>query len=460
MKNKISILVLAIAVFAACCTTIAQRSDAAVIVKPAHVQGAVFGGRASDDIRVEVRFDPAWITEADNTVFNKDLAAFCILAAADTYFREKDLKAGRPDRVLLDDANETRYAVTSFIQAMGFDDVRYVDTSRDGRYTEDIDDSATFVMAHANVGDRYDVFAFIFRGAYSFAEWCSFYSPGGSGRHHRGMDIAAKRAMEIIAEYIKAHDDDDRENCVLIAGHSRGGAIANIIGASMEDDERARPYTYTISAPPSVYDDGGRQCRTIFNIADERDIVARGLPFGDADPTNYGTNVYFDIAGRPETKDAIAALKWRDDLAPVTKEARQRYIDILKQRFPKRAALYDDRTISEAYGSIEDAQARMQRLETLTGPKTGIGLDRFVELNGPAELPSGEFAVEITYSDAGVLYGLARIMAYGNDAADAVTEVFKEDEGACAAAEWIKGELRSISSGHKIVNIYAAIEGR
>ena len=74
-------------------------------------------------------------------------------------------------------------------------------------------------------------------------------------QHHAGFDIVANRMLEIIKEYMQVHEskfghdeyDNDEVNnvvshsngkddtCLWITGHSMGGGVANLIGASLVD---------------------------------------------------------------------------------------------------------------------------------------------------------------------------------------------------------------------------------
>lgn len=430
------------------------------VLKPAHIQGAIFGGDPKAVIPVQVGFNPEWITTFDNTAFNKNLASFCSIAAADTYFREKDLDAGSANRVIFDDGSEDEYTVKNFMAQMGFEDVEFVETFRNEEYTSDPNDNATFIMAYADVDDKYDTFAFVFRGVFSIQEWLSAFGPGEGGDHHRGIEIAADRAMDSIKKYMETHNNHGGEDCVLIAGHSRGGGIANLVGAAMEDDENVRSYTYTISALKSVFDDGGKEYKTIFNLADERDFFVRLMSFGDAAPVNYGTDIYMDIGDSPNIRAAVADLKGEDDYAAVSMEDIEKFTELWHERFPERGTIYDTRVISEEYDTKKEATDRAKELDTLISSEGGLGLEAFVERNEPKGLPSGKYKVDIEYCDGGLLQAYAKALAYGNSGADAALSIFREDKGGCEIAEFLKENRASIVSGHRIINVYTGISMR
>ena len=96
-------------------------------------------------------------------------------------------------------------------------------------------------------------------------------------QHHAGFDIVANRMLEIIKEYMQEHESDfgpdeydkDEVNnvvshsngkddtCSWITGHSMGGGVANLIGASLVDGycggNPDNVYCYTFAAPNTFY---------------------------------------------------------------------------------------------------------------------------------------------------------------------------------------------------------------
>lgn len=88
------------------------------------VQGAIFGGASDDRIETEVSYNPEWITENDNTKYNKDLAQFAAILSDDVYFRTKDLDKDTQNRVLYEGENEEEYEWTSFLKHIGFSEIK------------------------------------------------------------------------------------------------------------------------------------------------------------------------------------------------------------------------------------------------------------------------------------------------------------------------------------------------
>ena len=90
---------------------------------PATVEGAIFGGMSDDRIQTSVVFGPAWLTGKDSSTYNPELAQFCALLCAGSYFRAKDSPT-------------------------------------------DPNDSVTLTAGHQTVGGKYDVYAVVVRGCF------------------------------------------------------------------------------------------------------------------------------------------------------------------------------------------------------------------------------------------------------------------------------------------------------
>ena len=111
----------------------------------------------------------------------------------------------------------------------------------------------------------------------SLADWRSNFTIG-SNELHAGFESAAEDLRINLLRYVREHDlfDNSRNNMVLITGHSRGGAVANIVAANLNNNEQfvtqANLYVYTFGTPnvsrnPIFY-------RNIFNIINRNDVTS------------------------------------------------------------------------------------------------------------------------------------------------------------------------------------------
>ena len=434
---------------------------------PAHVEGALFGGANEDNIPVEVRFDPAWITTADNTVYQKDLAAFAALLSTDTYFRAKDLEKGKQNRVLQD--GHTDYDWTDLLKSLGFTDVEYVESFRQKEYTADTNDSATLLMGHQVTDGKYDTYVFTLRGAFSIQERFSAFDPGWDGEAYtaltgehpewtdpqasKGLAIGAGRAKEFMQDFMAAHDDPALPNCVLCTGHSRGGSLANLLGAGFETDPDVRSYTYTFDAMGVTTEPQPGDFHTIFNLFDTNDYYSDPLPFGQEPFYRYGQDLSLDLSEKQEILDAVAKLVGRDDYAGFSAKVRERYNTLFGEKFPDRASLYDPLTLVWVFDTQQEAEARLAECQKLMGAEEGLALEPLCRMGEVAE-DAGKYTVTMEYCGAALLIGYAQILAYGEPAATAFTSLFDRDDVACEIAALLLDNLAAMNSAHRLADAY------
>ena len=464
MMKKTVCALLAFVLFAACVPgTAAAYSGEAV------VEGEIFGGAAGDKIPVAVSFDPAWLTERDARVYDPELAAFSALFAADGYYREKDLAKGTQNRVL-PDGSEENYGFTSFLTAAGFNEAEHYESFRTGNYTVDTNDSVTLTIGHAAVADRYDVYAVAIRGAFSAGEWRSAFDPGCEGGDYealtgahpewtdrvnlKSMDVAANRTMAFIGDYMAQTGDASREKRILVTGHSRGGGIANLIGAAFESAGEVVSYTYTFNTPGVTCAKDTARYETVFNVFDSADLFTDILPFGEGSPVRYGRDLSVAVADSEEIRSALAALKGRDDYACVSAETAERYRTLFGERFPGREALYKPETVTRTFATSEEAEAGREACLALIGAEAGLGIEGLCSAGEIVREADGSYTYTFTYCGAALLQAYSMILAYGEAAYTPVITLFAEDETACAIAAILHENADAFSAGHILVNSY------
>ena len=429
---------------------------------PVTVNGAIFGGDASDSIALDLQFDTKWITKENNKVYNSRLASFAALLCDDVYFRSKDVAKGTANRVIIN-GNENEYTQTSLLEKLGYTDVRYIESFKQKIYSSDSNDSVTMLMAYKNVDDKYDSFVFVLRGCFSAGERLSAFDIGCdneayyalTGDHPewtnksvlKGLDIAANRAMEFIGDYISEHDSADRKNTAFTTGHSRGASLADIIGAEFEDDRSMKSYTYTFNTMAFTADKNAKSYKTIFNIFDSNDYYSDPLPFGEEKLYHNGTDISVKITDNDKLKSDIASLKGRDDYISMSDASKAEYDKLFSEAFPNRASLYEMKTRTEEFDSAEIFNSRF---EELTKNISDLGLNGFVTVTADTD----DNTISVCYCGAALLYSLAQIQCYGEAAYNVVISLFGGDEAYCRLAEITQNELAVITGGHLLVNSY------
>jgi len=108
-------------------------------------------------------------------------------------------------------------------------------------------------------------------------EWQSNYNVGEE-ELHVGFMLATDNAREHLYAYVSYHGIAMQDTVMLITGHSRGGAVANILGAHLNDAQslvlQENLHVYTFAAPRTTRNPV-RAHTNIFNIINIHDRVPR-----------------------------------------------------------------------------------------------------------------------------------------------------------------------------------------
>lgn len=159
-------------------------------------------------------------------------------------------------------------------------------------------------------GENKNIIAVVVRGTNgTIDEWSSNFEIGKLGDfesevdwinvdNHMGFDIAANRIINIVSQYVSDNQLEMNECAYWITGHSRGAAIANIIGAYYENEQK-RAYTYTYAAPNTTMNADASDYKTIFNVVNADDFVPC-LPMTSWGYTRYGKTASISFSANYE----------------------------------------------------------------------------------------------------------------------------------------------------------------
>lgn len=143
---------------------------------------------------------------------------------------------------------------------------------------------------------------------------------------HRGYFRAAEDICCELNRWVEESRAAGAEVEVLVVGHSRGGAIANLVASELDDlrvraqeagrdqmsslDEVERVYAYTFAAPATTvrHDAHAGRYGNIFNIVNPSDIMPY-LPLRAWGYERYGTNLYLPTVGDKGFEPRLEAMR-------------------------------------------------------------------------------------------------------------------------------------------------------
>ena len=230
-----------------------------------------------------------------NQVYNRRLSILSSLFSFDIYGDEALRRDNYRYLEITSGVDRKGDKTVGLLETFGMYDTRSYEISSPNSI--DTDDKTQFAIGHRYVeygGKKKEIIAVVFRGTNgTIEEWSSnsdvgantaeYYARIGQQHpdwqnldNHKGFDVAANRAIAKINEYlgeVKFQPGAEAEKVIWITGHSRGAAIANIVGAHFEDRAGFYSFTYAFATPNCTTASTALNYRTIFNIVNEDDFV-------------------------------------------------------------------------------------------------------------------------------------------------------------------------------------------
>ena len=210
--------------------------------------------------------------------------------------------------------------ISPLLAQIGAKDIATIEISKN-TYTTDPYDVANITMGHhtfAFNNQRYQIYFALIIPYPNRSGWVSNFDLGGvdeQGNYtneykklegdnhpdwtnravdHKGFSVTSNRVIDAINRYENNHLDKAAKIITLVTGHSRGGAIANLVGKNFVDNnKKVRAYcfnpantTLSIDAKKESYNS------SIFNIINDGDLVSRIPAWGFK---LYGKDMTFTI---------------------------------------------------------------------------------------------------------------------------------------------------------------------
>ena len=295
--------------------------------------------------------------DGSNTTYSKDIAKLSILYASDIY---KDLYVQFTSGTT--GGSDT---ATNFGKKLGLNDVKSYKVTA-SEYAVDKNDVTEFFVGHKKIvykGVIREILVVAVRGTNETnAEWSSNFDVGADTKeyydamgdshphwknkqNHKGFDVASNRVYEKLTSYINTYISADAEVSMLVTGHSRGAAIANILSQMYTDNTDYKVFGYTFAAPNTTTAKNAASYKNIFNVINKDDIIPY-LPLSQWGFKNYGVtkaisvNEYYDYEPGFFGKEKEGAFKWFTGLSYNDDGGTQRTLDCFAALATCREDLY------------------------------------------------------------------------------------------------------------------------
>lgn len=246
-------------------------------------------------VDVRLGFDEKWFESGSGFVYSHEIARLACFLADSSY---TDVLSNPYENLLK--KNYRTLGVDEGEMEFNYD-VDYADSI----WGNDQCASSFAVRRIAGAGGKRKTLVFcVLRGTpFGANEWLSnlnINDAGGTQNEiHKGFAYAASVAHTQLISFMLRHKVDPTESCILITGHSRGAAVANLLSMILLSDnffDEGSIFTYTFAAPNTTTDENAHDAKYgfIWNIVNPEDIVpAVPLYRGNWKFTKYGRTKAF-----------------------------------------------------------------------------------------------------------------------------------------------------------------------
>ena len=300
---------------------------------------------------IDLTMDYKYFIDGNNNTYSQDIAKLSALLASDVY---DDVYVKLTEGAATG-GNDTP---TTFGKLLGLKDAKFYKLTSSS-YSVDKNDITDFLVGHRKIvrnGKTYEVIIVSVRGTNATnAEWSSnfdvgadtqeYYSAMGSShphwknkQNHKGFDVTANRVYEKLSQYISTYVNSNAETSILVTGHSRGAAVANILGQMLEDKTSYKTFGYTFATPNTTTAKNATTYKNIFNIVNEDDIIPY-LPNDKWGFTKYGITRTISVK-EAYSGSKTGSFKWFTGLSYNDDGGTQRTLDCFAALANSRADLY------------------------------------------------------------------------------------------------------------------------
>ncbi|MGN0039387.1 MAG: hypothetical protein ACI36Y_09715 [Coriobacteriales bacterium] len=455
---------------AMCAPVPAQAASTAATYSPVvSVKAQSFGNGAAQApaTLAAVKLDSRWLAGLGSGTYNAELATWASVIATATY-ESSVVSAGS---VQASAGFEQRLG--QLLDAYGFQDVEYRAVTAGSASAPDQDDATAVLMAHkpiATASGQVDAYLLAVQGTSGQEEqWLSNFDVGDTRsyggtqtahpdwkteEHHKGFDVAAARVDRVLAEYMAATPSSaGGAKTLLLTGHSRGAAIANILGAEYEHStlagapamtvgaygsagsyhKLAAVQTYTFASPAVTT--GSAERSSVFNICNADDFIP-AMPLESWGFKRYGTDVVLSVAA----SDAAALLFEHFTGTEYASPRVEALVGLFERCAGSREGLYEA-TAECAVQGTSRAELEAERA-AIAAAAERLGAGSCVELGAVTQGAGGGCSFTKAVKPQFLLTGLALVCANSSKGLDALVPLLSD------ASTALKGSpLESVFSG-------------
>lgn len=249
---------------------------------------------------VSYTFNTNWFFD-DNLTYNSQLAVVSSLLSAIAYDNNRLVV---PYTDMASSTNAT--AIWDWMDYHGFEntgvsyDLDYSSTNTSGYQDQHVSEMFIGHKEATYGSSTKNIICIVIRGTNgTLDEWQSNFDLGGDSTphdewtaslNHMGFDITVNRLSSKLSAYMSANGLNSSNSILWFTGHSRGGALANLLAAKRVN-AGYKVFAYTFASPGTTIstNTGATKYSCIFNIINEDDLVPQ-LPMSAWGFNRYGVD--------------------------------------------------------------------------------------------------------------------------------------------------------------------------
>ncbi len=211
-----------------------------------------------------------------------------------------------------------------FLIDSGYDTINYY-PDLDGK-------TATFWICKTELTENGTILVNVIIRGTDGKEWYDNFD-AGTALIHEGFERGAQEVLSTLRTYLKVNDLTGKDIKLLVTGHSRAAAVANLVGYHIDKGEcsgfgRNNTFVYTFATPNVARTDRTdreNNYNNIYNIVNPEDFVTKVLPYA----WGYGRfGISYTLPSKSNTnrKEYNTYLKWLKHTTAICFESGYKYI--------------------------------------------------------------------------------------------------------------------------------------